>query len=206
MTEPLRAPTRRRVTRCGALPVLCLLALGEAACASKRPAGSFADLSRRLHRGNTVYVLDDTGIETKGTVNDVSSSALSLDVNGALRQIDGNRIQQVDRYGDSLWNGFFIGAGVGAAFALINDPQYKPCENQPLQQCADVHVGLRVVSVPLMGAAGAGIDALIRHRHQLYRASAKSSESRVRVLLYPVFVSTGFGVAGNVRFRARGVD
>jgi hypothetical protein len=194
-----------RVTACGALPVLlCLLALGGMGCAARKPVGSLSDLSRRVHRGHTVYVLDDAGIETKGTVNDVSSSALVLDVNGALRQIDGSRIRQVDRYGDSLWNGFLIGAGVGAAAALISDPQYKPCEGQPLTQCADYQVGRRVAIVPVMGAAGAGIDALVRRRHLVYLASNKPSASRARVLFYPVIISSGFGVVGSVHFRSWG--
>ena len=50
------------------LPVLvaALALVVGAGCAAKQPARSFVDLQQRLHSGNTVYVIDDTGHETKG--------------------------------------------------------------------------------------------------------------------------------------------
>ena len=89
------------------LPVLvaALALVVGAGCAAKQPARSLVDLQQRLHSGNTVYVIDDTGHETKGRVVDVSPSALTLDVDGISRRMEQDRIRQVQRYGDSLWNG-----------------------------------------------------------------------------------------------------
>lgn len=71
-------------------------------------------------------------------------------------------VRQVQRYDDSLWNGLLIGVGVGASTLLISDPTYERCTKDPRNVCANPQIGERVLAVGVMGAAGAGIDALIR--------------------------------------------
>jgi hypothetical protein len=133
-------------------------------CAAARPASQLSDLSRRLPRGSTVYVMDVKGHETKGRTDDVSPAALMLDVNGTRQVFAAGTIRQIERYGDSLWNGLAIGAGIGAAAALISDPQYRPCDNRPAERCADAQIPQRLLLIGAMGAAGAGIDALYLQR------------------------------------------
>jgi hypothetical protein len=139
-------------------------------CAARQPARSFLDLQERLHSGNTVYVTDKAGTETKGEVVDVSASALVLDVNGMHRRMDQSSVQYVQRRGDSLWNGMLIGVAVGASAMLIPDPRYEPCTNDTRKLCANSQIGQRVLAVGIMGAAGAGLDALISRRHFVYLA------------------------------------
>ena len=151
--------------------LLCTLTLVVAGgCAARQPARSFSDLQRLLHSGNTVFVIDTTGSETKGKVVDVSPSALVLDVNGNRHRMEHDSIRQVQRYGDSLWNGLLIGAAVGTGGMLIADPTYEHCTNNPQQLCANSQVGQRVLAVAITSAAGAGIDELIRGRHLIYLA------------------------------------
>lgn len=64
MTQPAGRPTRRAL--------FCALALlAVAGCAARAPARSFSDLQRRLKPDATVYMIDSTGTETKGTAPEV---------------------------------------------------------------------------------------------------------------------------------------
>lgn len=145
-------------------------------CAARQPAHSFLELRERLHSGNTVYVTETTGSETKGKIVEVSASALVLDVNGIYRRLDRDSVQDVQRRGDSLWNGLLIGAAAGASAMLLADPTYEPCANDPQKLCANSHVGQRVLAVGVAGAAGAGIDALIGRRRYVYIAPGRSPQ------------------------------
>ena len=169
------AVIRRRGGRVGRSTVALTLLFGVTlvvcgGCAARQPVRSFSDLQQRVHSGNTVYVIDNTGNETKGTIVDVSASALVLDVNGGRRRMEQDTVRQVQRYGDSLWNGLLIGAAVGIAGMLIADPTYDRCQDDPRKLCANPQTGQRVLAVAVMGAAGAGIDAFIRGRTQVYLA------------------------------------
>ena len=178
-----------RVDRRSALPVLlCTLALAVGGgCAARQPARSFSDLQQRLHSGDTVYVIDKTGSETKGHIVDVSPSALVLDVNGIRRRMEQDSVRQVQRYGDSLWNGLLIGVAVGTAGSLIADPTYERCKNEPQKLCANPQTGQRVLAVGIMGAVGAGIDALIRGRKQVYLAPGHPLQSARSLAVSPQF-------------------
>ena len=140
-------------------------------CAARTPARSFPDLQPRLKRGATVYVIDSTGNETKGRIVEVSSSALTLAVDGVQRRMEQETVRQVQTYGDSLWNGVVIGMAMATPGMLIADPTYGPCTNNARMQCANSRVGQRLLGVGIMGAVGAGIDALMRSRHQVYLAA-----------------------------------
>jgi hypothetical protein len=137
-------------------------------CAAKAPARTFADLQHRVSRGATVYVIDTNGTETRGTVKEVSSSALVLTVKGVESRLDAGTVRQVQRYGDSLWNGLLIGMAVATPGILIADPTYDPCPGDPTRRCANSQVGQRILGIGLMGAIGAAVDAAIRGRHQIY--------------------------------------
>ena len=161
----------RRVWLCAAAVIVA------GGCAARQPARSFLDLQERLHSGNTVYVTETTGAETKGKIVEVSDSALVLDVNGAHRRLDQGSVRDVQRRGDSLWNGLLIGVAVGGSAMLLADPTYEPCATDPQRRCANSHMGQRVLAVGVMGAAGAGIDALIGRRRYVYLAPGRSPQA-----------------------------
>lgn len=130
--------------------------------------------------GHTVYVIDDTGSETKGRVAAVSASEVTLEVENARRSIPAASVRQVQRYGDSLWNGTLIGLAVGASAMIMTDPKYVPCKGAPQARCEDYQVGQRVALIGAWAALGAGIDALVRGRSQVYLAPGQPSRSARR--------------------------
>lgn len=164
-------PARRLTQRV----LFCGLAVVIAGCAARTPARQFPDLRQRVKPGTTVYVIDNTGSEVQGELVDVSESALTLAVNGDQRRVEHESVRQVQTYGDSLWNGLLIGVAVGTAAVLMTDPKYEPCSNGLPRQCADYQVGQRILAVGIWGVVGAGIDALVRGRHQVYVAADQSS-------------------------------
>jgi hypothetical protein len=163
----------------GCLSVLLLAAGGG--CAARQPVRSFSDLPQRVKPGDTLYVIDDTGTETKGRLLDLSASGLTLDIAGSPHPMSAVRVRQVQRYGDPLWNGMLIGAALGVPGALLADPPYGPCPGDPQRLCAESVVGQRVLGFGLMAAIGAGVDALIRGRHQEYLAPDQSARAARRV-------------------------
>ena len=178
MTQLAGRQTRRAL--------FCIFALVVVAgCAARTPARSFPDLQQRLNRGATVYVIDTTGTETKGQIVDLSPSGLILAVDGVQRRLEEETVRQVQSYGDSLWNGFLIGMAVATPGMLIADPTFEPCPNNPQMRCANSQVGQRILAVGMMGAIGAGIDALIRGRHQVYLAADQPAALTARVALAP---------------------
>jgi hypothetical protein len=145
-----------------------LMIVAASGCAARAPARSFADLQHRVSPGATVYVIDNTGTEVRGRLKDISSAGLILGVDGADRRIAADSVRQVQRYGDSLWNGLLIGMAVATPGMLIADPTYDPCPADPGRRCANSMVGQRILGIGVTGALGAAIDASIRGRHQIY--------------------------------------
>ena len=189
--------SRSLINSCGVLP--CVLSLALAGCSSRAPARTFADLQQRVRPGQTVYVIDDTGTESRGTLTSLSPTQLSYDVNGIARQLDAARVRQVQRYGDSLWNGTLIGVLIALPGMLIADPQYKPCTTDPSGRCAENDAAYRVAAVGIFGAIGAGIDALMRSRHQLFLAPGQPSARR-DLRVEPVLQPNAAGIAVVVKF------
>ena len=158
---------------------LCVVAIvAGGGCAVRQPARSFVDLQERLHWGNTVYVTDTTGTETKGKFVEVSGSTLVLDVRGTQRRFDQAGILDVQRRGDSLWNGTLIGLAVGASAMLLGDPKYERCANDAQRRCQNPQTGQRLFAVAVAGAAGAGIDALVGRRRYVYLAPGQPVQAR----------------------------
>ena len=106
-------------------------------------------------------------------------------------------------YGDSLWNGLAIGAGIGAGAALISDPHYRPCTNDRAARCADAQIPQRLLAVGAMAAAGAGIDALYRRRHPVYVAPDEASTGAVRIIILPAPGRFGLGLSVDVDLALR---
>ena len=154
------------------VPLIVLLACGGAACAARPPARTFADLDARVRPGRTLFVIDDSGTETRGRLAVLSADALTLDTVGSPRTFPAARVRQVQRYGESLWNGLLIGSAVGLPGTLLADPPYRACRSDPARLCADTAAaaGQRALGLAMMAGIGAGIDALMRSRNQVYLA------------------------------------
>ena len=99
--------------------LVLLIVLGVCAAAeAQQPVSTFPDLWMRLKSGDRVFVTDGSGRQTAGVFAKVSDSSISLLVDGQLQDLPVADVREIARQGDSLWNGFLIGAGIGAALGV----------------------------------------------------------------------------------------
>jgi hypothetical protein len=181
--------------RAAILAAIIVAAWLASACAPKAPVRSFDQLSERLKPGQTVYVIDADGREIRGRISELSDSALTLSGAGAGTRLPAERVRAVDRHGDPVWNGLFIGLGVGAAMALLADPREVRCPDGS-SGCTDTQIGGRLAAVAVSGALGAGIDAMFRSRTPIYRAP----ESGALLAVIPLPAHRGAAVLVVLRF------
>lgn len=140
----------------GSIIILILASAGEAAA---QPPPDFSTL--KVKAGDTVFVTDtSTGVEVSGRLSALSPSELS---------IDGYRFEprpalKIERSGDSVWDGFLVGFGLGAFFIypLVPEP-FGPAGRQIV----------RVDNGLLWGAVGALIDSQIHGRTTIYVSPQK---------------------------------
>jgi hypothetical protein len=119
--------------------------------------------------GSTIYVLDDTGRETSGTLLRLTAEGIDLLVNGSPSHFNAAHVRRLQARGDSLRNGALVGAlvglGLGAAAALISDcPAARP------DGCPGSRAAVVAISTGAYAALGTGIDALNVGRTTLYEA------------------------------------
>src|SRR5262245_7607307 len=116
----------------------CLLVLGLAfglpvSAGAQQPVSTLTDLWMRVRSGDRVFVTDAGGVETEGIFSRVSDASLSLVVDGQPRDVPSGSVREIARAGDSLKNGFFIGAAIGASVWAITaatcDDTYAACDN-----------------------------------------------------------------------------
>lgn len=150
--------------------IFLLVTVVTAGCGARAPVRTFPELQQRVHRGDTVYVIDDTGTETRGRVLELSESALTIAAASGERRMERPAVRQVQTFGDSLWNGLILGLVAGTPGILIADPEYSPCPTDPKRRCSEYRLSRRLLGIGVMGGLGMGIDAMIRGRHQVYLA------------------------------------
>ena len=171
---------------------LLAIALPVAACGGKRPLNTFADLPTRIKPGHTVYLIDSKGVETRGKLEALSPAELSVRSDDQVRRWAAADVRQVQRYGDSLWNGAIIGAAVSVPGAMFADPRYVPCDDDPARTCTDSEAGSRALVVGVGALAGIGIDALVKRRRPVYVAPGATAGS---VRLAPLLTHRSTGLA-----------
>lgn len=137
------------------------------ALSDAQPVDSVEKRWSRMKSGNTVYVTDASARETTGTFVEISDSALTISVQGQDREILFADLRQIEKRGDSVMNGFLIGAGIGAAMGA--GPNCSDCEDQfPLG-------GAITVGALEFGGIGALID--YAHRSNPSRSSSLAIEA-----------------------------
>lgn len=126
---------------------------------------------------STVYVLDDTGVETSGTLFRVNPDSLILLVGDSEHRFEAARVRRIEKRGDSLRNGASIGAIVGVAMGLLA-ARISDCPgNDPSGSCPAARAAGVLLSTAVYAAIGTGIDALVVGRTTLYDAQAASPRS-----------------------------
>jgi hypothetical protein len=143
-----------------------------AASSNPPPADSFEALQLRSIVGETVYVVDAAGRETRGRVTTLSDVALTVTIDETRRELAAADIRRIDRRRrDSVRNGLLIGGAAGAlmGFAVGRSADSPSCPRSGLECGQGAMLG--TVGGALWGAVGGWItDALIRKREIIYAA------------------------------------
>ena len=95
---------------------------------SQTVARSFAELEVRVKAGDTVYVVDGSGRDTKGRIDLLSAASIQLTLDGRRREFLETDVIRVERRGprDSIRNGLLIGLGTGAALGFLAGRAWRP--------------------------------------------------------------------------------
>ena len=174
--------------------ILALAAATLTAPLAEAQRVSFDRLALHLDQGDRVTVTDGAGHERQGRILDLSSSTLSLQVDGLRHDLDRADVSVIRRRErDSLKNGATIGFAVGmaapvmTALALFGTADYDDA-------------GWLLFLSSLTGAGGMGIgiglDALHEESRVVYRAASSNPRLAVSPVVSPerqgVSVSLGF--------------
>jgi hypothetical protein len=137
------------------------------------PARAQADLQRlKLSIGDRVDVTDRAGVITTGVLTNVTGAA----VQAGNRDFPLDSVLKVDRRGDSIWNGFIIGAGVGL---LVSPIWQEGCLHGSSVPCI-------VAPMLVYGGIGTLIDLAHEGRTTIYRAAPGAGKgARIAPLITP---------------------
>jgi len=170
--------------------ILLLTFAPSTVCAQEAPQGWLGLATPGLP---TVYVVDETGVETSGTFLRVTPDSLVLLVHDAELQFEAARVRRIQKRGDSLRNGALIGAVVGVGMGLIAAGISDCPGEDPGGRCPAFRVGTLLGSTAGYAAIGVGIDALVVGRTTLYERPVAAPRSAA-----PAFQA---GTAITLRFR-----
>lgn len=152
-----------------ALTIVTYLCLAGAA-AAQEPVRSFDELKTRIAIGETVYVVDASGHDTKGRLARLSDTSLTVVVDGTPREFVVDDVIRIERrHRDSVKNGVLIGAGTGAVvgFGAGRSADSPACPRPGIECGQGSAIGM--VTGALWGAVGGWIaDTLIRSREVVY--------------------------------------
>ena len=183
---------------CGLTVAICgLAAVRVSAQANDLPSGSpvtsFDQLWTKIKSGDTVYVLDTSARETRGTFARVSRASIAVLADGQMREIPFDEVRQVARRGDRLWNGAVIGGAFGAMVGVTVNAASGGCLFPSCVTTAGERTVFVLVVAGLYAAIGAGIDALIHGRTVVYRATPQRT-----VHVNPIFSGAHSGATASV--------
>lgn len=153
------------------------VALAPSVVCAQETGPSWPGLEMETVGLSTVYVLDDTGIETSGKFLRLDPDSIVLLVGDVEHRFDAARVRRIDKRGDSLRNGAFIGAIVGAAVGVIAAGISDCPGNDPGGSCPGTRAAGFLLSTGAYAAIGTGIDALVVGRTTLYEAPTASPRS-----------------------------
>lgn len=160
-----------------AAPAVCvwLVACFPVAAFAQPAARSFQELQARVKIGDLVFVIDGSGLETRGKVETLSDVSLGLTVDGRRRGFDESSIARIDRRRrDSVRNGLLIGLGSGAILGfLAGRAADSPTCPRPGVECGQGALLGTVGGAFWGGLGGWLIDALVRKREVIYLAPAQ---------------------------------
>ena len=147
-----------------------LAACFNVAASAQEPARSFHEVQGRLKIGEIVYVVDGSGVQTRGRVDILSDASLQLTVDGIRRDFISRTISRIDRRRpDSVRNGVVIGISSGALLGFVagTTADSPTCPRSGIECGQGALLG--TVGGAIWGAVGGWlIDTLARSREVIY--------------------------------------
>lgn len=183
--------------RAAAIVILAasIVPAAPAPCSAQEPVKSFDQLYTRLKPGDTVWVADAQGRESKGRILSLSADALALEGAGDRTFGAPDVTTIMVRRDDSLRNGALIGLGVGGGLGLVGCLASAEGGDQAWCALASAFYG------GIGAGIGVGIDALIPGRKLMaYRAPGSSGAAQARFSIAPVITPRARGVAVSFSF------
>jgi hypothetical protein len=149
-----------RFGRIGTAACLLLLMIG---CATPARAQDLADLRQRISSEVWVYRGETP---THGFLTRLTNTDLTLvDENNQEETIPLESVLKIERSGDSIWNGFAIGASIGLASGIGLSTE--------LRGHTASKVALVLYGAGIYGLIGAGIDAMHVGTTTVYESSRR---------------------------------
>jgi hypothetical protein len=158
-------------------PILAVLLLVVPAAAhAQEPLGGWRGLN--VSSLDTIYVTDDAGQRTEGKLLRFEPQSLVMLVDGTEQRFDAARVRRIDRRGDSLKNGAWIGAALGVLFGSITAGISDCPGSDPGGECTGFRIGTFVGALGIYTAIGVGIDAMIVGRTRVFDAERSAAAAR----------------------------
>ena len=158
------------------VPALAALLFVPAAAHAQEPLGGWRGLS--VSSLDTIYVTDDAGKQTEGKLLRLEPESVVLLVEGSERRFDVAHVRRIDRRGDSLKNGAWIGAAVGVVFGTITAGISDCPGDAPGGDCTGFRIGTFAGALAIYTAIGVGVDALIPGRTRVFDAGRSTAAVR----------------------------
>lgn len=170
-----------------------LLMLAGPVAAAAQPVASFASLAERVQPGATVVVRTTDGTSLRGRLEGVSATTIDVRSRGVVRQVPAAEVSVVTtRVRDSVANGFYIGATIGAIGGVLSAATFSG--EFRAEDLLAGGVPFALVGAALYGGVGAFIDSRIRRTETLYAAASP------QVRMMPVMTARSAGLTTVVRW------
>jgi len=150
-----------------------LLLLAPAAAHAQESLGGWRGLN--VSSLDTIYVTDDSGLRTEGKLLRLEPDSVVMLVAGAEQRFDTARVRRIDKRGDSLKNGAWIGAALGVLFGSITAGISDCPGDDPGGSCTGFRIGTFAGAVGIYTAMGVGVDALIVGRTRIFDAGRSAA-------------------------------
>lgn len=156
---------------------------------------SVVRIQARLQQGDRITVIDTSGRSVSGVLLGVSGGSLHLRGPNGPIALATQQVEEVQKRGDSPWNGLLVGAAIGAA---VGFGTYEECEPVPPEHVCGGNLttsrGMETaVAAALFGAIGLSVDVLMQGTTTTYRAPSPA-RSGFRVAVSRSQVGAQFGL------------
>ena len=127
---------------------------------------------------DTIYVTDDAGRRTEGKLLRLEPDSVVMMVAGTEQRFELERVRRIDKRGDSLKNGAWIGAALGVLFGSITAGISDCPGDDQGGCCTGFRIGTFAGALGLYTAMGVGVDALIVGRTRVFDAGRSTAAVR----------------------------